>query len=138
MIDELAVEAIMSASVLQKQHGLDDAFVQRVMEGRLHYSIASLPHNVGAFVEIERDSNTMFARLVRDFETNLSAYVYHCILTGPFLTLLFTSNYVDKTCKRPKDGQAEVYAAVLDIDKQDLYFMDVRLASFDGVLVRTD
>lgn len=76
--------------------------------------------------------------LVKEFEENLNAYVYHAILSGPFLSLLFVSEQNNENWKTPSPLQDEVGAAVLDIDNREIYFMDIRLQRCEDALMRVD
>lgn len=134
---KLKENAIAHASVLANRYEMPPCFISNIMEGRLHYSLALYPHG-GACVEIDRDSDSYFAMLVKDFEENLNAYVYHAILSGPFLSLLFVSEQNNENWKTPSPLQDEVGAAVLDIDNREIYFMDIRLQRCEDALMRVD
>lgn len=128
-------KAIKNAVILTNKFHLPPQLVSYIMDGRLHYSVALCPQNDGVCVEIDRASTSLFATVVQAFEEATELYVYHCILTGPFLTLLFTSEDGNDVLTT---DQEEIPAAVYDVDKQEQFFTNVRLASCGDALVRID
>ena len=131
----LKKKAIANAVILTNKYGLDPHFVSEIIDGRLYYSVALYPQKDGGCIEIDRNGTGTFSKIVRRFERNTSSYVYHCILSGPFLTLLFVSYENAEILSMEQD---EYYAAVFDIDARKFFFMDVKLERCEDALVRVD
>lgn len=78
-----------------------------------------------------------FAKIVHDFEEKYGAYVYHCIVNGDLLTMLFVGQYQeewDYLC--PVLNEKVVYAAVHNTTYNFTEFGYVTLDKLSGTLIR--
>ena len=134
---KLIEKAIENASMLANKFEMPPEFIANILDGRLYYSTVIYPHG-GVCVEIERDGDGAFAALVRECERRTGAYVYHCFLTGPFLTMLLVNEKANATMFQPQMTSDYIGAAVVNFDNQETFFMDVLVGKYDDVLVRLD
>lgn len=130
-------KALAHAAILSNRFEMDPHWGSNILDGKLHYSVAIHGHG-GVCAEIERGGESHFAELVAGFEMCENAYVYHAILTGPFLSLLFVSEKEHEDLMEPSPLHDQVGAVVFDLDKRTMEFGNISLARYEDALVRID
>lgn len=87
-------------------------------------------------VEIKRN-RSMFVLHVRVLEETERIHVYHCLLTGPFLTCLYVPRDANEwETVGPIVGSDNVCAYILDLNELTLAKGTITLGSYDNVLIR--
>ena len=129
-------QAEVYATRLTQAFGLDDGIVESVQKGELYCSVAMLGQQKGYLEPIDRNQS-QFGVPVRVLERNEGILVYHCILSGPILTML----YVPNDCNQwdevgPIVGSDEVHIYEADLNNMRWDDKVVTLGSYDHVLIR--
>ena len=131
-------QAVIYAARLARAFGLGEEFVKHIAEGDVHYSVMMWEQQAGVMVNIDRN-RSVFGLHIKEIEENTGIFVYHCILTGPFLTFLYVPNDPRQWAKvGPVVGSDEVCAYILDINELFWGQATIRLGSYDKVLIRLD
>lgn len=129
-------QAVIYAARLARAFGLGEEFVKHIAEGDVHYSVMMCEQQAGVMVNIDRN-RSVFGLHIKELEENTGILVYHCILTGPFLTFLYVPNDPKQWAKvGPVVGSDEVRAYMLELN--ELYWGQgtIKLGSYDQVLIR--
>lgn len=113
-----------------------DGFAEFIACGHLHYSVVLPSLHTGTMVEIKRN-RSMFVLHVRVLEETERIHVYHCLLTGPFLTCLYVPRDANEwETVGPIVGSDNVCAYILDLNELTLAKGTITLGSYDNVLIR--
>lgn len=129
-------QAVIYAKRLELAFELYDGFSERIACGDLHYSVVLPAQHAGVMVEIERN-RSMFGAYVRVLEETEGVYVYHCLLTGPFLTCLYVPKAVnERETVGPIVGSDNVCAYILDLNELTWVKGTITIGSYDNVLIR--
>ena len=78
-----------------------------------------------------------FFRIVREFEEKYGAFVYHCMVNGDLLTMLYVGQNEDEWDDlSPAAGSNVVYAAVYNIAYHFVEFGYIELEKMSKTLIR--
>lgn len=129
-------QAEVYATRLTQAFNLDDGIVESVKKGELYCSVVMLGQQKAYLEPIDRNQS-QFGVPVRVLERNEGVLVYHCILSGPILTML----YVPNDCHQwddvgPVVGSDEVHIYEADLNNMRWNDRVVTLGSYDHVLIR--
>lgn len=129
-------QAAIYATRLAQAFDLCEEFVEHIAEGDLYYSVAMTAQHVGFMEKIDRN-HSVFGLHVKEIENAEGVYVYHCILTGPFLSFLYVPSDPAQWEKAgPIVGSDEVHAYMLELNELCWGQGIITLGSYDHVLIR--
>lgn len=135
MKNDLMKMAIRDAGILANKYELQPEFISDIIAGELKCSVDAYPFGC-IYVNIDKEGNSPIASWVRSLETELDAYVYHCILTDSILSMLFVTEREHGGLFSPRCTAEYVGVAVVDMDSLDTGFAEIQLGKCGDVLVR--
>lgn len=135
--DMQKAQALKCIETLTRTFSLSSDITKACLSNEILYSFALNHQNRRWAVCCPIESYEEFSKVVFGFEEKFGAYVYHCLLNGDMLTMLYVGqNKDDWNHLSPLPGEDIIYAAVYNTKNNILDFGYVQLDRLSKTLIR--
>lgn len=124
-------------NTLKRTFRLNSDITEACLNDDILYSLALKYQNRRWAICCPVAGHEEFSRIVREFEVKFGTYVYHCLVNGDLLTMLYVGqNEDDWPCLCPVLNETVVYAAVYNTNYILVEFGHVQLDRLSRTLIR--
>ena len=135
--DKQKEQALKCIKTLKRTFRLSSDITEACLNDDVLYSLAIKYQNRRWAISRTVASHEEFLRIVREFEEKYGAFVYHCLVSGDLLTMLYVGqNEDDWACLSPVRNEDIVYAAVYNMTYHFVEFGYVQLDRLSKTLIR--
>ena len=135
--DKQKEQALKNIKTLTRTFRLSSDIIEACSDDDILYSFALKYQNRRWAINCTVSSHEEFSRIVREFETKYGAYVYHCLVNGDLLTMLYVGkNVEDWDQLSPAPNGDVVYAAVYNTAYHFVEFGYIQLDRLSKTLIR--
>ena len=133
--EKLVAEAIRRIEMLTKKYSLNPNLLKYFKEGKIYYTESIIPGIWASMDNITYDEK--YVKIVNRLERVYDVMVYHCILTGPYFSMLYVSPHENEwEMQRPAKNSDWIMAAVYNMEEDEFDFGDIKLSAATNTLIR--
>ena len=126
--------AVMCIKELTAKYELNPNLLKYFLEGKVYYSEEIVPYCIASMDNITYDQK--YVDIVREFEMQSGALVYHAVLKGQFFCMLYIGTAKDIWLSSfPVEDDHIIMAAIYNIDTRKISVGYIALSAVGGTLI---